>query len=180
MQVPQALTCPPSKRSGLGAACGMTSCVKGLTGRDRSQERALLMTMSYEDDLPVDQVRLYRLVQAGYAVCTPALSAGGCDAASPVPLAREACCLSGLPMQLHYFAVYDGHGGAEAAKHCANRMHLVLRDAIQKAIERQLRLVGHDDSSELDATVSLAAGANSSSPSAQPLPTDKWLQVRSA
>jgi hypothetical protein len=24
---------------------------------------------------------------------------------------------------LHFFGVYDGHGGAEAAKHCAGRMH---------------------------------------------------------
>lgn len=26
---------------------------------------------------------------------------------------------------LHYFGVFDGHGGADAAKHCAHRMHQV-------------------------------------------------------
>lgn len=31
---------------------------------------------------------------------------------------------------LHFFAVYDGHGGIEAAQHCANRLHLHLSDAL--------------------------------------------------
>lgn len=26
---------------------------------------------------------------------------------------------------LHYFGVFDGHGGADAARHCAQRMHQV-------------------------------------------------------
>ncbi len=31
---------------------------------------------------------------------------------------------------LHFFAVYDGHGGVEAAQHCANRMHYHLSVAL--------------------------------------------------
>lgn len=26
---------------------------------------------------------------------------------------------------LHYFGVFDGHGGVDAARHCAHRMHQV-------------------------------------------------------
>jgi len=36
---------------------------------------------------------------------------------------------------LHYFGVYDGHGGAEAAKHCAARMHHVLLECIRQALD---------------------------------------------
>ncbi|KAI8463333.1 MAG: phosphatase 2C-like domain-containing protein [Monoraphidium minutum] len=36
---------------------------------------------------------------------------------------------------LHYFGVYDGHGGAEAAKHCAARMHHVLLECIRAALD---------------------------------------------
>ena len=30
---------------------------------------------------------------------------------------------------LHYYAVYDGHGGAEASEHCASKMHENVREA---------------------------------------------------
>lgn len=38
---------------------------------------------------------------------------------------------------LHYFGVYDGHGGVDAAKHCAQQMHIVVSDCIHKALGSQ-------------------------------------------
>jgi len=34
---------------------------------------------------------------------------------------------------LHFFGVYDGHGGCEAAHHCANRLHHHLSEALANA-----------------------------------------------
>jgi len=35
---------------------------------------------------------------------------------------------------LHYFGVFDGHGGADAAKFCASRMHAVVLEEINAAL----------------------------------------------
>ena len=35
---------------------------------------------------------------------------------------------------LHYFGVFDGHGGADAAKFCASRMHAVVLEEINAAM----------------------------------------------
>ncbi len=35
---------------------------------------------------------------------------------------------------LHYFGVFDGHGGADAARHCAERMHVALEEALKVAL----------------------------------------------
>ena len=34
------------------------------------------------------------------------------------------------PILVHFFAVYDGHGGAEVAKHCSNKLHEYLKDIL--------------------------------------------------
>lgn len=37
---------------------------------------------------------------------------------------------------LHFFAVYDGHGGSEAATHCATRLHHHLSEALTQACQQ--------------------------------------------
>lgn len=37
---------------------------------------------------------------------------------------------------LHFFSVYDGHGGDEAAKHCANRLHQNLLSVLGRMLAR--------------------------------------------
>ncbi|GAX82159.1 hypothetical protein CEUSTIGMA_g9587.t1 [Chlamydomonas eustigma] len=44
-----------------------------------------------------------------------------------------ASSMEGALDPLHFFAVYDGHGGCEAANHCSQRLHINLVNAIQKA-----------------------------------------------
>lgn len=36
---------------------------------------------------------------------------------------------------VHYFGVFDGHGGADAAQHCAQRMHQVSSGAMLAGVE---------------------------------------------
>lgn len=45
-----------------------------------------------------------------------------------------ASCSGAAADSLHFFAVFDGHGGFEAAKHCADRMHENLFDSWKKKI----------------------------------------------
>lgn len=47
---------------------------------------------------------------------------------------------------LHFFGVFDGHGGVEAAKHCADRMHQNLSEAWNERIG----CVGHKSGSSND------------------------------
>ncbi len=47
------------------------------------------------------------------------------DSSSDAASSSASCCDT-----LHFFAVYDGHGGVEAAQHCANRLHFHLWTAI--------------------------------------------------
>lgn len=37
---------------------------------------------------------------------------------------------------LHFFGVFDGHGGAEAALHCAQTLHQHIADALAAATEK--------------------------------------------
>lgn len=52
------------------------------------------------------------------------------------------CCDNGgglgadaYPELLHFFAVFDGHGGVEASKHCAERMYRNLQEAWARRID---------------------------------------------
>lgn len=42
---------------------------------------------------------------------------------------------------LHYFGVFDGHGGADAARHCAQRMHQVLADTVRNMLSPEVTVV---------------------------------------
>jgi protein phosphatase 2C len=52
-------------------------------------------------------------------VVLPCSKVGGCDAAG----------LESAP--LHYFGVYDGHGGSQAANFCAERLHHALAEEVE-------------------------------------------------
>ncbi|RLM93224.1 hypothetical protein C2845_PM08G23650 [Panicum miliaceum] len=47
-----------------------------------------------------------------------------------------------LKLPLHLFGVYDGHGGSEVANYCANRMHVVLKEALGRAARAGLEESG--------------------------------------
>jgi hypothetical protein len=75
------------------------------------------------------------VVWAGLDVQDAAVSGGGSGAAAAAaavewpgvlpcgPAAQQLA--QGVYDSLHYFGVFDGHGGADAARHCAHRMHQV-------------------------------------------------------
>lgn len=52
-----------------------------------------------------------------------------------VPQASESNAASSAPYMetLHFFGVFDGHGGAEAAMHCAQTLHQRIREALSAA-----------------------------------------------
>lgn len=63
------------------------------------------------------------------STCVPSLSTDqehsyGCSSSSSTGSD------SGVCDTLHFFGVYDGHGGTEAAQHCANRLHHHLSQAL--------------------------------------------------
>lgn len=65
--------------------------------------------------------------------------------------------------QIHFFGVFDGHGGADAAQHCQETMHERLKEAIvsscpkaalaRAATERELGLLDDQVASELEASI---------------------------
>lgn len=61
-----------------------------------------------------------------------AAAAAGASAAGADGAAAAAALLGPGPGMdaLHYFGVFDGHGGADAAHHCAARMHQVSLAAV--------------------------------------------------
>jgi protein phosphatase 2C len=48
----------------------------------------------------------------------------------------------------HFFAVYDGHGGAQVADYCRDRLHAALAEDLRAAEERVA--CGEDDFNSLD------------------------------
>ncbi|RLN22411.1 hypothetical protein C2845_PM07G20810 [Panicum miliaceum] len=47
-----------------------------------------------------------------------------------------------LKLPLHLFGVYDGHGGSEVANYCADRMHVVLKEALGRTARAGLEESG--------------------------------------
>ena len=62
------------------------------------------------------------------AALSPLMSPSGRSFPDPHTLGSDA---TEEPLEsLHFFAVYDGHGGAQAANHCAARLHQHLSEAL--------------------------------------------------
>ena len=62
------------------------------------------------------------------AALSPLMSPSGRSLPDPHTLGSDA---TEEPLEsLHFFAVYDGHGGAQAANHCAARLHQHLSEAL--------------------------------------------------
>ncbi|PAN28881.1 hypothetical protein PAHAL_5G183800 [Panicum hallii] len=57
-------------------------------------------------------------------------------------LDRHGIGAAALKLPLHLFGVYDGHGGSEVANYCANRMHVVLKEALGRAARAGLEESG--------------------------------------
>ncbi|KAF6266280.1 phosphatase 2C-like domain-containing protein [Scenedesmus sp. NREL 46B-D3] len=128
IQLPVALTQPQKKGSSSSSSskaqgCGcMMKPSKVLakvspSGRDKNSDRTPLIAHHGSEDLDS-------------AAAGAALAA----AASPVAAAAGGSSSAGAAQSdfdsIHYFGVFDGHGGADAAWHCAQRMHQMLRDTI--------------------------------------------------
>lgn len=85
---------------------------------------------------------------------------------------------SGPMDALHYFGVYDGHGGAEAAKHCAARMHHVLLECIRTALDGdEAALAGVQPLPSAQPAASAAAAQPSSSGQGAGLGVEKSQSV---
>jgi protein phosphatase 2C len=50
----------------------------------------------------------------------------------------------------HFFAVYDGHGGAQVADHCRDRLHAALAEDLRAAEDRVRGAGGVEDLASLD------------------------------
>jgi protein phosphatase 2C len=86
------------------------------------------------------------------------------DAAAAVPrfyrvplwmVAADAAAADGLDrasfrLTAHFFAVYDGHGGAQVADHCRDRLHAALADDLRAAEDRVRGAGGVEDLASLD------------------------------
>jgi protein phosphatase 2C len=86
------------------------------------------------------------------------------DAAAAVPrfyrvplwmVAADAEAADGLDrasfrLPAHFFAVYDGHGGAQVADHCRDRLHAALAEDLRAAEDRVRGAGGVEDLASLD------------------------------
>jgi hypothetical protein len=64
------------------------------------------------------------------AAALPVLMAGGPEAESSVSSLSSSTDGAVSIEKLHFFGVYDGHGGIEASQHCAQRLHYHLSKAV--------------------------------------------------
>ena len=71
-------------------------------------------------------------------------AAPGTTAPTPPPTLAHAGSVGRAPFMetLHFFGVFDGHGGAEAALHCAQTLHRHIADALSAAGSRERRRRG--------------------------------------
>eukprot|EP00897_Mesotaenium_endlicherianum_P010457 jgi/Mesen1/943/ME000118S00130 len=64
----------------------------------------------------------------------------GCQTPPPAaapdadPAAAAGDTAGGSTCQLHFFAVYDGHGGSQVANFCSERLHLALAEELQLSL----------------------------------------------
>uniref|UniRef100_A0A383W249 protein-serine/threonine phosphatase n=1 Tax=Tetradesmus obliquus TaxID=3088 RepID=A0A383W249_TETOB len=164
IQLPAVLTQPQRKgsssSSSKAAGCGcMIKPSKVLakvspSGRDKASDRAPLIAHHGSEDLDS--------AAAGAALVAAAA------ASSPAAAAAAAGGSGGLAQQqdmdsIHYFGVFDGHGGADAAWHCAQRMHQTVRDTICSMLGPEVAAtLGLPPSEQSLAEQPAAAGATSS------------------
>ncbi|WIA35807.1 hypothetical protein OEZ86_004194 [Tetradesmus obliquus] len=162
IQLPAVLTQPQRKgssSSSKAAGCGcMIKPSKVLakvspSGRDKASDRAPLIAHHGSEDLDSAAAGA-ALVAAAAASSLAAAAAGG----SGGGLAQQQDMDS-----IHYFGVFDGHGGADAAWHCAQRMHQTVRDTICSMLGPEVAAtLGLPPSEQSLAEQPAAAGATSS------------------
>eukprot|EP00798_Chlamydomonas_sp_ICE-L_P008233 gene8233-1499_t len=143
-----------SSLAGSGALGCPPHGVKAVCGKRAKMEDTFVVQVNYFN-LPasVEEVQCDKLPPR-LATCTPDSplstsppNSGTQTPSSVLPSPSGQCCsglmntpLDGSSMNsenlaashdlLHFFGVYDGHGGAEAAQHCASRLHYHLAEAL--------------------------------------------------
>ncbi|CAM6002940.1 unnamed protein product [Sphagnum balticum] len=104
--VPVALASSPSSSCVADNRCPPHGVVS-LCGRRREMEDAVAAVPTFMT-LPCDVV-------------------GGCNCDTP--------SMSGFLSALHFFGVYDGHGGSQAANFCADRLHHALAEEVNASVQ---------------------------------------------
>lgn len=130
-------TCSSGSEEGPGSDLCPPHGVLAVCGRRREMEDA------------VATVPCFAAVPCGSLV--------GCQGTAAQPSGENLC-------QLHFFGVYDGHGGAQAAIFCADRLHHALAEEVAKA------------AAEAPAGAAAPAAADDMSPSL----TSQWQAAFSA
>lgn len=143
-QVPLVLTCPPKKSKGSKAASGCGCMIPaasaaaskvlskvspnsrlGSGGSSGGKDAKAAAVQGANPGLEKPSPDRQRLIGQGLSssdeqgLVSDSLSQGTAEGSSSI--------VGPMPGMdaLHYFGVFDGHGGADAARHCAQRMHQV-------------------------------------------------------
>lgn len=117
--MPLALTSPPKRAKKGGSGCGCMLAPSKVLAKVSPSGRLA----SRDKDLNKPSPDRQRLIAAHHNSSDEQHAAASADSSAA---AGGSAGHSGPEMDsLHYFGVFDGHGGADAARHCAQRMHQV-------------------------------------------------------